>query len=81
MEIETLCDKEVAALLKISPSCLRKQLKHGPARSGKNVIDVRKAEPKVVAGMRRWEKQKVLALFSEKTVKTRNDKNDNSNRP
>lgn len=76
MEIETLCDKEVAALLKISPSCLRKQLKHGPARCGKNVIDVRKAEPKVIAGMRRWEKQKVLALFSEKTVKTRNDKND-----
>lgn len=76
MELETLCDKEVAALLKISPSCLRKQLRHGPARSGKNVIDVRQAKPKVVAGMRRWEKQKVLALFSEKTVKTRNDKND-----
>lgn len=62
-EIETLCDKEVACLLKISPSCLRKQLKDGPAKKGANVIDVRLAEPKVIAGMRRWDKNKVLALF------------------
>jgi hypothetical protein len=62
-EIETMCDKEVAALLKISPSCLRKQLRNGPAKTGSNVIDLRLAEPVVIAGMRRWSKRKVLDLL------------------
>lgn len=63
-EIETLCDKEVAALLKISPSCLRAQLKHGPANPERvGVIDIRLLEPRVIAGMRRWNKSKVVALL------------------
>ena len=61
--IDTLSDKEVAALLKISPSCLRKQLKRGPAKTGPNVIDLRLARPVVIAGMRRWSKRKVLDLL------------------
>lgn len=60
---QILCDKEVAQMLKISPSCLRHQAEHGPAKPGARVLDVRLAEPIVIAGMRRWSKARLMALL------------------
>ena len=64
-EDEILCDKEVAKILKISVSCLRHQVERGPAKPGARVLDVRLAEPIVIAGMRRWSRNRLLALLKK----------------
>ena len=62
---DIICDKEVARLLKISVSCLRRQAVHGPSSKGPRVVDIRLAKPIVIAGMRRWSRTRVQALMDK----------------
>jgi hypothetical protein len=60
MSDEFLCDKEVAALLKISSAKLRRICNKGQVYNG---VDLRKAEPRVIGCQRRWCRTRLMALL------------------
>ena len=48
-------DKELAGLLGVSVSLVRKLAKDGPAETGRNVLDIRLIQHFKVGDMRRWD--------------------------
>lgn len=56
-------DRELAEMLDVSVSLIRKMAKEGPSRRGANVLDIRLAECIVVGDMRRWNKDQIDKLL------------------
>lgn len=56
-----MTDSDVARLLKVSASTVRRIARQGPARAG--AFDLRLCEPVIVGGMRRWPAAKVYAVL------------------
>lgn len=56
-----LTDAEVARLLKVSPSTVRRLVYEGPDRCDR--FDLRVCEPIVIGGMRRWPKSRLFAAL------------------
>lgn len=52
-------DKELAQLLGVSQSLIRKMEKHGPSRRGSGVLDIRLIRHFTVGNMRRWDAKQV----------------------
>ena len=48
-------DHDLARLLSVSTSLVRKIAKHGPSRRGRGVLDLRLIPHHVVGDMRRWD--------------------------
>ena len=48
-------DRELAEMLGVSVSLIRKMEKDGPSRRGKNVLDIRLIRHVTVGDMRRWD--------------------------
>lgn len=61
--MEIITDQEVADLLKVSISSVRRNAAHGPSKPGPGSIDLRLADPIYIGNRRRWDKEKVLALI------------------
>ncbi len=61
-ELELLCDKEVASMLGISTSCLRKWLRRGMPE--KATFDIREVEHIVIGESRRWNKASLIATIN-----------------
>lgn len=49
-------DRELADVMGVSASLVRKLAKDGPSRRGKGVLDIRLIEHHIVGDMRRWNK-------------------------
>lgn len=60
---EFLTDRDVAKILKVSPSTVRRLIYNGPDKCDR--FDLRKAEPIVIGGMRRWDKARLIAAFGD----------------
>lgn len=56
-------DKELADILGVSVSLVRKMAKAGPSRRGRHVIDIRLIRCVVVGDMRRWNKAEADRLL------------------
>lgn len=56
-----LTDAEVARLLKVSPSTVRRLVYGGPDRCDR--FDLRSCEPVVIGGMRRWPRARLFAAL------------------
>ena len=70
-ELVLLCDKEVAAMLGISTSCLRKWLRDGPP--SRATFDIREVEHIVIGESRRWNRASLIATIN-KAAKASNQK-------
>ena len=55
--------KELAGLLGVSVSLVRKMVKDGPSRRGGNVLDIRLIKHFVVGDMRRWDAKSTEQLL------------------
>lgn len=58
---EFLTDREVAKLLKVSPSTVRRLVYAGPDEAGR--FDLRLCEPIVIGGARRWPRRKLYGAL------------------
>jgi len=63
-------DAELAEMLGVSKSLIRKMVKQGPSRKGPGVIDLRLVELVMVGDMRRWKKCQIDKLLGIEQPKT-----------
>lgn len=56
-------DKELAEMLGVSQSLVRKMEKHGPSRRGAGVLDIRLIRHFTVGNMRRWDARQTDKLL------------------
>lgn len=56
-------DQELADLLGVSVSLIRKMAKNGPSRRGRHVLDIRLINCVVIGDMRRWNKSEADRLL------------------
>jgi len=56
-------DRELADILGVSVSLIRKMAKDGPSRRGRGVLDIRLIKCVTVGDMRRWNKEQADKLL------------------
>lgn len=56
-----LTDREVAELLKVSVSTVKRLIRQGPNKPGR--MDLRLCEPLVIGGVRRWPRTKLYQML------------------
>ncbi len=72
-ELELLCDKEVAQILGISTSCLRKWLREGMPE--KATFDINDVDHLVIGLSRRWNKSSLIETIERASRKDPRDNN------
>ncbi len=63
MTCQYYTDRELAELLGVSVSLVRKIAKNGPSRRGRGVLDIRLIHHFKVGDMRRWDMQATKSLL------------------
>lgn len=62
--LEIITDSDVAKILNVSVSTVRRNARLGPLRAGPGKLDLRLADPIYIGKTRRWDKARVLAVIN-----------------
>ncbi len=61
--LEIITDSDVAKILNVSVSTVRRNARLGPLRAGPGVLDLRLADPIYIGKSRRWDRKRVIDLL------------------